>query len=128
MHNATKLIAGVTVIFSLAAMAKDLHISKELQASMDNIATHTKVILVPDPGTTEANFKEDSDPATLEIVVLAKPSDGPVKVSDDGEVIFVHKDTSDSVQQSLFTTAFYLKAKARQAASQSSNSSSKRTR
>ncbi len=128
MRHVTRCLIGVIVISSFSAMAKDAHISKALQAAMSDIASHAKVILVPDPGTSEANFREDADPATLEIVVLARPSDGPAGVSDDGEVIFVHKDTPDAVQQSLFTKAFYLQAKARLAASPSSSRSSSRPR
>lgn len=74
--------------------------------------------MVDGSGTTPSTFHEDSDPMTLQIVMLAKPSDGAAQVSSDGEVIFLQKDTSEKEQQSLFTTAFYLKAKAREAASQ----------
>ena len=74
--------------------------------------------MVDASGVTPNDFHQDSDPATLQIVMLAKPSDGAAQVSNDGEVIFLQKDTSEKEQQSLFATAFYLKAKARQAASQ----------
>ena len=84
---------------------------------MQDIAVHSKVVMVDGSGFTPGNFHEDSDPTTLQIVMLAKPSDGAAQVSSDGEVIFLQKDTSEKEQQSLFATAFYLKAKARQAAS-----------
>jgi hypothetical protein len=93
-------------------------VTKELQAAMQDIAVHSKVVTVDGSGVTPDNFHQDSDPATLQIVMLAKPSDGAAQVSSDGEVIFLQKDTSDKEQQSLFATAFYLKAKAREADSQ----------
>lgn len=39
---------------------------------MDKFATHTKVVVVTDSGDTEAGFMDDSDPDTLQIVLLSK--------------------------------------------------------
>ena len=118
MRNLAKLIVAVAIISAFAASAKEVTVSKELQAAMQDIAVHSEVVTVDGSGFTVDTFREDSDPKTLQLVMLAKPSDGAAQVSSDGEVIFLQKDTSSKEQQSLFATAFYLKAKAREAASQ----------
>jgi hypothetical protein len=84
---------------------------------MSPIAVHSKVVTVDGAGVTPDNFHQDSDPATLQIVMLGKPSDGAAQGSSDGEIIFLQRDTAEKEQQSLFVAAFYLKAKAREAAS-----------
>ncbi|TPG48848.1 hypothetical protein EAH75_10570 [Rhodanobacter glycinis] len=111
------LLASVAIC-AFAVSAEEVTVTKELQAAMQDIAVHSKVVTVDGSGVNPGNFKQDSDSATLQIVMLAKPSDGAAQVSSDGEVIFLQKDTSEKEQQSLFATAFYLKAKAREAASQ----------
>jgi hypothetical protein len=118
VRHLAKLLVASVAICALAASAQEVTVTKELQAAMQDIAVHSKVVMVDVSGVTPNNFHQDSDPATLQIVMLAKPSDGAAQVSNDGEVIFLQKDTSEKEQQSLFATAFYLKAKARQAASQ----------
>ncbi len=55
-----------------------------------------------------SEFKGDGDPTTIEIVFLTKKSDGPSRVSDDGEVIFLYK-ASDKTQQKLITKAFEIR-------------------
>ena len=117
MHHLTNLLVVAAAFFAFAASAEEVTVTKELQAAMQDIAVHSKVVTVDGSGITPGNFKRDSDPTTLQIVMLAKPSDGAAQVSSDGEVIFLQKDTSEKEQQSLFATAFYLKAKAREVAS-----------
>jgi outer membrane lipoprotein-sorting protein len=118
VRHLAKLLVVATAFCAFAASAEDVTVTKELQAAMQDIAVHTNVVTVDGTGITSDNFHQDSDPATLQIVMLAKPSDGAAQVSSDGEVIFLQKDTSEKEQQSLFATAFYLKAKAREVASQ----------
>ena len=118
MRHLAKLLIAVATISAFAASAKEVTVSKELQAAMQDIAVHSEVVTVDGSGFTVDTFREDSDPKTLQLVMLAKPSDGAAQVSSDGEVIFLQKDTTSQEQQSLFATAFYLKAKAREAASQ----------
>ena len=114
MRHLTKLLVAVAASCVLAASAEEVTVTKELQVAMQDVAVHSKVVTVEGSGITPDSFHSDSDPATLQIVMLAKPSDGSAQVSSDGEVIFFQKDTSETEQQSLFATAFYLKAKARQ--------------
>jgi hypothetical protein len=117
VHHLTKLLAVVAAFFTFAASAEEVTVTKELQAAMQDIAVHSKVVTVDGSGIAPGNFKQDFDPTTLQIVMLSKPSDGAAQISTDGEVIFLQKDTSEKEQQSLFATAFYLKAKAREVAS-----------
>jgi len=118
VHHLAKLFVAAVAIGTFAASAEEVAVTKELQAAMQDIAVHTKVVIVEGAGATPSTFHEDSDPTTLQIVMLAKPSDGAAQVSSDGEVIFLQKDTPEKEQQALFATAFYLKAKVREAASQ----------
>ena len=118
MRHLLKLLVVMASVCAFAAAAEEVTVTKELQAAMKEIAVHSKVVTVDAAGATVDNFQQDSDPTTLQIVMLAKPADGAAQVSSDGEVIFLQKDTADKEQESLFTTAFYLKAKAREATQQ----------
>jgi hypothetical protein len=55
-------------------------------------------------------YKSDGDPETLEIVYLDKKEDGPSRVSDDGEVVFLYK-ASDRKEQALIDRAFEIRAR-----------------
>jgi len=73
----------------------------------NRILTQTKVA-VTELTVPAGEYKGDGDPTTLEIVFLTKKSDGPSRVSDDGEVIFLYK-ASDKVQQQLISRAFEIR-------------------
>jgi hypothetical protein len=73
----------------------------------NRILTQTKVV-VTELTTPAREYKGDGDPNTLEIVFLTKKSDGPSRVSDDGEVIFLYK-ASDNTQQQLISRAFAIR-------------------
>ncbi len=118
MRRLAKLLVVATTSFAFAASAAEVTVTKELQVAMQDIAVHSKVMNVDGSRVTAGSFHEDSDPMTLQLVMLAKSSDGAAQVSSDGEVIFLHEDTPSKEQRSLFGAAFYLKAKAREAASQ----------
>lgn len=72
------------------------------------ILTETKMNVVTELSVPASEFKGDGDPTTIEIVFLTKKSDGPSRVSDDGEVIFLYK-ASDKTQQKLITKAFEIR-------------------
>lgn len=95
------------------AFAKDEEVvlTDELRAVMQDLMINTKVNAVVDIEGPAEHYRSDGDPMTLEIVMLSKRSDGPSRVSDDGELIFMQAKTRDKEQQTLFTTAFYLKAR-----------------
>jgi hypothetical protein len=69
------------------------------------IMEETKVIAVMDIEGPSASFKDDGDPNTLEVVFLSKRSDGPSRVSSDGQVVFLYK-ASDDLQSDLIGKAF----------------------
>ena len=68
----------------------------------ERILAETKVNAVMQITVPAAEYKDDGDPTTLEIVFLTKKSDGPSRVSQNGEVIFLYK-ASDRTQQKLIT-------------------------
>lgn len=72
------------------------------------ILTQTKLNVVTELNVPASEYKGDGDPTTLEIVMLTKKSDGPSRVSDDGEVIFLYK-ASDKTQQQLIQRAFEIR-------------------
>jgi hypothetical protein len=73
----------------------------------DRILRQTKVV-VTQLSVPAREYKGDGDPNTLEIVFLTNKSDGPSRVSDDGEVIFLYK-ASDNTQQQLISRAFEIR-------------------
>lgn len=68
----------------------------------------TKIVAVMGINGSSTDFKDDGDPDTLQIVFLSKKSDGPSRVSPDGEVIFLYK-ASDELQSKLIGQAFDLR-------------------
>src|SRR5262245_51216545 len=65
----------------------------------------TKIVAVMGLPSGDRNYQGDGDPTTLEIVFLDKKADGPSRVSDNGEVIFLYK-ASDKTQDKLIEKAF----------------------
>jgi hypothetical protein len=86
---------------SLVALAES---TDELR---NRILKETKVVIT-ELAVPAREYKGDGDPNTLEIVFLSKKSDGPSRVSDDGEVIFLYK-ASDKTQQQLIERAFEIR-------------------
>lgn len=72
----------------------------------------TKIAAVTELSEPSSEYKSDGDPETLEIVFLDKKKDGPSRVSEDGEVIFLYK-ASDRKQQALIDQAFEIRARRR---------------
>jgi len=95
---------------SLSAKDEQVVLSDEVRALMVQLMTDTKVNAVTEIEVPAVDYQSDGDPMTLEIVMLSKQSDGPSRVSDDGEIIFMRPKTKSKEQQTLFTTAFYRKA------------------
>ena len=65
----------------------------------------TQVVAVTEYKGPASAYKSDGDPNTLEIVFLENKKDGPSRVSDDGEVIFLYK-ASQKEEQRLIEQAF----------------------
>jgi hypothetical protein len=74
----------------------------------DRVLTQTKVVALTELPVPAAEYKGDNDPTTMEIVFLQSKSDGPSRVTDDGEVIFLYK-ASDETQQKLIEQAFEIR-------------------
>ena len=72
------------------------------------IMEETRLVAVMDIDVPATSFTGDADPNTLEVVFLSKSSDGPSRVSPDGEVVFLYK-ASDKVQSDLIGKAFDLR-------------------
>jgi hypothetical protein len=68
----------------------------------------TKLIAQMGIEGASADFKDDGDPNTLQIVFLDKRRDGPSRVSPDGEVVFLYKASKD-LQSELIGKAFDLR-------------------
>lgn len=114
MHLQVKLFAiglGCCCFAVAAQQTQQVQISPELRAEMKNVAVHSQVIMVTGYKGKAKAFHADSDTSTLQIVQLVNKSDGSSHVSANGEVIFMQPGTSDQQMQTLFTTAFYRKAK-----------------
>jgi hypothetical protein len=63
-----------------------------------------------------SQYKGDGNPMTLELVIFSRKSDGPSRVSEDGEVIFFYAKDSQNVQQQLIQKAFQIRIVRAQAA------------
>ena len=98
-------VSVVAVVF-LAVTAGAL--AETEQERRTSILTETKMNVVTELSVPASDFKDDGDPSTIEIVFLTKKEDGPSRVSDDGEVIFLYK-ASDNTQQKLITNAFEIR-------------------
>jgi len=70
----------------------------------------TKVAAVAELAVPSREYNSDGDPETLEVVFLDNKKDGPSRVSEDGEVIFLYK-ASDRKQQTLIDQVFEIRAR-----------------
>jgi hypothetical protein len=98
------LVLGIALTVVGTALTAFAESSVELR---NRILTQTKIV-VTELSVPAREYKGDGDPNTLEIVFLTKKSDGPSRVSDDGEVIFLYK-ASDNTQQQLISRAFEIR-------------------
>ena len=61
----------------------------------------TKFVWVSDYTGPVTEFKEDTDPLTVEIVLLKDPKQGASHVSEDGQVIFARATDGDPKTQTM---------------------------
>lgn len=73
------------------------------------LMAQTRVVAVRDLNFPASEYKADGDPNTLEVVFLTKKVDGPSRVSEYGEVIFLYK-PSEKEEQTLIEQAFRIRA------------------
>ena len=81
----------------------------EIRQLQRKLIIETKIITVPELKGPASEYRSDGDPNTLELVFLSNKKDGPSRVSDDGEVIFLYK-ASARKQQELISQAFKIRA------------------
>ena len=81
----------------------------EIRQLQRKLIIETKIITVPELKGPASEYRSDGDPNTLELVFLSNKKDGPSRVSDDGEVIFLYK-ASARKQQELISQAFEIRA------------------
>lgn len=108
MRKAITILLAMAVTPTFAAEPTE----KELYAKIVELMESTKMNMRMGLDVPAAEYKGDGDPDTIEIVMLDKKKDGPSRVSEDGEVIFLYK-ASDKKQQELITEAFAIRAKLR---------------
>lgn len=109
----------VALLLALLFSASDLQAAEQPTdpaALKVHLMETTKVIAVMGVDGSSSDFKDDGDPDTLQIVFLSKKSDGPSRVSPDGEVIFLYK-PSDELESELIGQAFDLRVTRRLAGS-----------
>jgi hypothetical protein len=98
------LIAIVSAALGLASVAQ-----AETEAERRvRLFEETRIVAVMDLTSPASEYKDDGDPNTLEIVFLKQKKDGPSRVSENGEVIFLYK-ASDKAQQKLIAQAFEIR-------------------
>jgi len=85
---------------------------QEINAKVVELVQSTEMNMRMGLDVPAAEYKGDGNPNTIEIVMLDKKSDGPSRVSEDGEVIFLYK-ASSKKQQALIEEAFQIRARLR---------------
>jgi hypothetical protein len=106
-------LCAVLALFTTASLAfADGTCETQKKQLMLKLMKETKIEIVALSGQdiTPDKFVPDTDPDTLQIVFLNKKSDGPSRVSDDGEVIFLQSDVTEQEQDALMDTGFERKA------------------
>lgn len=103
---AALLISGTVPCAAAQPLGKGCPVTGD---DLSQLMKITKVDFIPQWNKPEAQFQEDKDPESLEIVVVSDPKDGPNAVSSDGQVIFQQKNAPDSVMQKLIPRAFYIR-------------------
>jgi hypothetical protein len=106
MRRTFSIFSSIAATAALAAEPTQ----QELYTKIVELMESTKMNMRMGLDVPAAEYQGDGDPETIEIVMLDKKSDGPSRVSDDGEVIFLYK-ASDKKQQALIEQAFAIRAK-----------------
>ena len=100
--------ALLAVVFSTIRLRADDAAQVKLQLMQ---TTQVNAVSVPID-----EFVPDKDPNTLEIVLMSKAEDGPSHVSEDGEVIYLSPNATETEQSDLISKAFDIRVRLRLAA------------
>jgi hypothetical protein len=95
---------AMSIALTLSAVA----LAETREELTKRIFQQTKIAALTSLPVPASEYKGDGNPETLEIVFLEKKVDGPSRVSEDGEVIFLYK-ASDKKQQELIGKAFEIR-------------------
>jgi len=106
-----KITFGVTLV-AIAVAANAEPTEAQINAKRVELMEKTKVVARMGLDVPATEYKSDGDPDTLEMVFLDKKKDGPSRVSEDGEVIFLYK-ASDKKQSELIEQAFNIRTRLR---------------
>jgi hypothetical protein len=104
-----RVTLGAILVFAAAAVTAE-PTEAQLNSKIVELMEKTRVVARMGLDVPAAEYKSDGDIDTLEIVFLDKKKDGPSRVSDDGEVIFLYK-ASDKKQDELIDQAFNIRAR-----------------
>jgi hypothetical protein len=108
MHTLKSLTIGSTLCVLAFHAVAHAETPEEIKT---RVLTQTKfnVVMAAALPVPISQYKGDGDPTTLELVVFDKKSDGPSRVSDDGEVIFFYSKDPEKLQQQLIEKAFAIR-------------------
>jgi len=106
MRHLTSALFLVSPLIVLAAEPS----AQALAQKKGQLMQTTQIAAVTELTVPSREYKSDGDPETLEVVFLDSKKDGPSRVSEDGEVIFLYK-ASDRKQQALIDRAFEIRAR-----------------
>jgi hypothetical protein len=109
-----RLFALFLSLVSMVSLAADPEPAKPADAPVAKpprnriiIMLDTKVVAGKKLKGPASEYQQDSDPNTIELVILGRDDPGPSRVSEDGEVIFQKgRRTSDDEADALLQKAF----------------------
>ena len=104
-----RCLLSSSILLATSALAAEPS-ADDLRQLKLKLMIETKMIAVTELTVPANEYQSDGDAETLEVVFLAKRKDGPNRVSDDGEVIFLYN-ASDKQQQALIEKAFDIRAR-----------------
>jgi hypothetical protein len=77
---------------------------------LNKVRESTRLVTTGAITVPSRKYKSDRDPTTLELVTVTEKKDGPTRVSDDGQVIFIMGELTDKRKEELITQAIYFRA------------------
>jgi hypothetical protein len=102
------MLLGTMLAFASVVAAEPS--AAEIRQLKAKLMVETKLIAVAELDVPSHEYESDGDPDTLEIVFLTKKTDGPSRVTSDGEVIFLYE-ASDEEQEALINEAFDIRVR-----------------
>ena len=104
-------------IAALAVVAFLLNVGPACADSVPQWILRGRTVVVEHLTIPASEYKSDDDPDTVEMVQITKPEDGESRISEDGEVIFLRRETPQRVILSLLARSMAIRQKAFEARS-----------